>query len=373
MPSRRAVKAPSGTRSQMARVRPQNPEALAAVIAALRAFAEDGSGDDFERTASSRLGQSGLDKGVAKRMLARFDRLNPSMRERALGEFANRPIERAAGGGWPSRSERDTDRGDAARATARSGGARVVDDGRVDEPAGGWTVSDGETDGQTDPVYGINYVGFYCDDETTFDMLFSNSDEVFAVTSVVSINPDGFNAEPRTENHPNDQTAYQDVDKGEVRLGPVARCWEGPMPDGQVVSLTVIAWEHDYGDPNKYRDEIDALVKAGILAIGWLTGAGVAATAVLEALSGTITDGINWLLDTDDDQIDIARTEIFDRARMEEIGKRPLVPYYNAAGAQTSLIISDLIRTQHSGSGAKYTFGFVLDREPAFVPEVIIV
>jgi hypothetical protein len=257
--------------------------------------------------------------------------------------------------------------------TASTHGAEVLDGSRAPEPEHGFTVSDGEGNGTTGAVYGINYVGFYCDDETTTDMLFSNSDEVFAVTSVVSINPDGFNAQPRVENHPNDQTAYQDVDKGEVRLGPVARCWEGPMPDGQVVSLTVIAWEHDYGDPDKYRDEIDALVKAGILATAWLTGAGVAATAVLEALSGTITDGINWILDTDDDQIDIARTEIFDRARMEEIGKRPLVPHYASNGTQTELVISDLIQTQHVGSGARYVFGFVLDRTPAFLPEVVIV
>lgn len=63
---------------------------------------------------------------------------------------------------------------------------------------------------------------------------------------------------------------------------------------------------------------------------------------------------------------------ILTREKMEEIGRRPLVPYHRPDGTQTELITSDLIRTQHSGSGAKYTFGFVLDRDPAFTPKDII-
>ena len=362
--------APERTLSQMARPRPNNPQALAAVIAALRALAEDRTGDDFERTASQQLAHGGVDKDLAQQMVARFDRLNAARRERALGEFAHRPVEGAPGGGIATADAvAGTRTIESATATVTGHGADILGSTSAPEPGG---MTDGFDEGTPVDTYGINYVGFFCDAESSYDA-FTNSDEVFAVTSVVSINDDGFNAAPRVENHPYDQTAYTDVDDGEVRLGPVARCWEGPMPDGQVISLTVIAWEHDYGDPDKYRSEIDALVKAAILAIGYLTGAGAAATAVLEALPGTVTDAINWLIDTDDDQIDIARTEILTREVMDEIGRRPLVPYYRPDGTQTDLITSDLIRTQHSGSGAKYTFGFVLDRDPAFEPEVIIV
>jgi hypothetical protein len=368
----------------MARPQPKNPKALAALIRALRAYAREESGPEFETAAVGGLRSAGVDKAVAQRLVERFDRINPSLRERALGEFAEKPVERGASTDSGRSSGRTFDADDVTRNATRvggttiggstvesSGGPRVSDGSRVEEPAGGMTVSDGQ-DQPADATYGIKYVGFYCDDETTFDMLFSNSDEVYAVTSTVSLAADGSNV-VRTEKHPNDREAYDDVDKGEERLGPVAYCWQGPMPVSQAVSLSVIAYERDYGDPDKYRDEIDALVKAGILAVGWLTGAGAAATAVLEALSGTITDAINWLMDTDDDQIDIARTEVLDVTRMDEIGRRPLTPYFTPAGVQTGLITSDLLRTQHSGSGAKYTFGFVVERNPPFTPEVIIV
>lgn len=368
----------------MARPQPKNPKALAALIRALRSYAREEQGQEFETAAVDGLRKAGVDKAVAQRLVDRFDRINPSIRERALGEFAQQPVERGAPAESGTSGGRAFDADEAARNASRvggsaiegststsAGGPRVSDGSRVEEPAGGMTVSDGQ-DQPADATYGIKYVGFYCDDETTFDMLFSNSDEVYAVTSTVSLAADGSNV-VRTEKHPTDRLAYDDVDKGEERLGPVAYCWQGPMPVAQAVSLSVIAYERDYGDPDKYRDEIDALVKAGILVVAWLTGAGAAATAVLEALSGTITDAINWLLDTDDDQIDIAHTEVLDLARMDEIGQRPLVPYFTPAGVQTGLITSDLLRTQHSGSGAKYTFGFVIDRNPPFVPEVIIV
>jgi len=372
----------------MARPRPRDPEALAAVVAALRAAANDQQGDEFGRTSVGELKAAGVEKATAARLAARFDRLSPSLRENALGEFANRPIQRGSralpgggtgggasggnGGGTARRGPRT--RGDVLRGSdpgaggtttaAGSAAASVLDGSRAPEPG---MVSDGG--GASAPTYSINYQGFQCEAETNWDF-FTNSDEVYAITSTVTIAADGSNT-VRTEKVPTDRPAYEDVDAGETRIGPVARSWEGALLP---VSLSVVAFEQDQGDPNAYRDEIDAIVKASILAAKFLLGLGAPAAAILEAFSGTITDAINWLVDTADDQIDITRTLVFEQQTLEELGKRAPAPYSYVEGTQVHQTnLWGHFFSTHSGDGAKYTFAFKLERNPAFVEEVIIV
>jgi hypothetical protein len=214
--------------------------------------------------------------------------------------------------------------------------------------------------------YTIDYEGFHCDRERGD---FGWSDEVYAITSTVSIiRPDGSN-NVRTEKHPFDRLEYGDVDAGETRLGPVARCWQGlEFP----VSLTVVAFERDHGDPDVYRDEVDDLVKAGIAALAYWNITGAVAIFLLEELGDFITDGINWLLDTDDDQVDIARTQVFDQLGLEAMGRdgpRRHIHHFDLFGQEHS-VVTELdchFFSKHSGGGGRYVFGFNVGRTPPFV------
>ena len=357
----------------MARPRPKNPELLAATIAVLRAHAEDRDGDAFERGARARMTEAGVDKAVAGRLVQRYDAIRPAVRRDALGEWADRPVvlaaDRAPRAGTVLSADvtitGDLGGGGSAGGGAAGGGSTAFGGlgGRFHDIVVGDLFELTPTNGST---YAVDYVGFVCEDETDWDR-FTNSDEVYVITSAVTVNDDGSN-QVRTEKHPVDRSSYGDVDRGEVRLGPIARCYEGArLP----VSLTVVAFEHDDGNPNEYRDEIDALVKAAIAAAILIFGLGAGVGAILEGLSGTITDAINWLFDTDDDQIDIDRTHILEQSRIEEMGTRPLnVHIYNQnILGVTRPVVTDLMHhfvSTHSGDGARYTFGFRVSRDPAF-------
>lgn len=360
----------------MPRQRPQDPEALAALIAVLKAYAEGRTDTEVGRSATERLGSAGVDRDLAQRMVARFERIRPSIRQRALGDFADvstvrlrprsidegqlpiradrEPFERldtqGAGSGTSTASNTGT-------GTATSRGREVREASRINE-----NVNE-RADEHQPASYQIHYEGMYCREETGWDR-FSWSDEIYAVTSAVWISADGQQNPDRTEKHPTDAEAYGDVDAGEVRRGPVASCWAGSLFP---VSLTVVAWEHDEGDPNAYRDEVAAIVKAA-LTVASILYPGATAVLVLEAASGIITDGINWILDTGDDQIGIAHTEVFEQSTLEELGKRPAAPY---PGTQEKLW--GHFFSTHKGSGAEYVFAFKLERTPPFVEEIIII
>lgn len=361
----------------MARPRPTNPQVLAATVAVLRAAAEDREGDAFERAARDSMRTAGVDPAIAGRLVKRFDSIRPAIRRDALGDWTDRtfelgPTEPPSGGHGRGRGAVLS--GDVPTAVLDGTGGGTGGGGGGTSASGGLgrirdlSVLDDlfELTPDTANVYGIDYVGFVCEAETDWDR-FTNSDEVYCITSAVTVAADGSNT-VRTEKHPVDRSSYGDVDRGEVRLGPIARCYEGTtLP----VSLTVVAFEHDDGDPNEYRDEIDVLVKAAIAAAVLVFGLGAGVGAILESLSGTITDAINWLFDTDDDQIDIDRTHILELSRIEELGTRPMGPYiYNQRILSvTRPIVTDLLAhviSTHSGSGAKYTFGFRVSRDPAF-------
>lgn len=358
----------------MSRPRPNNPQILAAIVAALEAAAQ-GGGDAFGRMATENMG--GADPAVARRLLGKFNRLNEGTRRQALGEYydhAPQPASTDTSGGAGTGvttgtmgTERGRGEGGLGGGTRSEGG--VTGGGRVFDARILEEILDAHPELLTQYSYAINYAGFVCEAETDWDR-WTNSDEVYAITSSVSIAPDGTNI-VRTEKHPTDRASYEDVDRNEERIGPVARCWEsGTLP----VSLSVIAYEHDDGNPDEYRDEIDVLVKAAIAAFIFIYGPAAAVAAIIEGLSGSITDAINWLLDTEDDQVDVPQTVVFSGTQLEELGKRHPSPYIyeqrilNIVRPRVTNLYGHFFTT-HSGSGARYTFGFTLERDPAFVVE----
>ncbi len=104
----------------------------------------------------------------------------------------------------------------------------------------------------------LRYKGLNCFGET--DEL-SGSDEIYLITVVTSV--EGGRAVVRTEKHPVGISVYEDVDKGASFGGPIAPCYSG---EARPLSLVVTLMEQDEGDPNAFRDRIDAVVKAGAAA-----------------------------------------------------------------------------------------------------------
>ena len=155
---------------------------------------------------------------------------------------------------------------------------------------------------QPNPVYPadtnftIRYQGLYCR-EKAYDR-FWGSNEPYVITSAVHINNQGENI-VRTEKHPigNPQGAYGGVDDKEFRDGPVAACWFGKA---QTVALVVTAMEQDDGDPNAYKEEIDALLKAAAEIIVIATGISIP-DSFIEALAILV----NWFVGSEDDIIGI--------------------------------------------------------------------
>ncbi|SRR6266542_937158 len=152
-----------------------------------------------------------------------------------------------------------------------------------------------------DQQFLLTYKGLYCKSETSWDGL-TDSDEIYLTTTAISIDDQGNNV-VRTEKHPITQDHYNDVDTGESRSGPVAAVWQGKE---QTMSLIVHCREQDYGDPNKFKSEIETAVNAAVVA---------AQSSGLDPLSARFlswvgTWAINYLLDTGDDNID-TNTHIF--------------------------------------------------------------
>ncbi|WP_156956868.1 hypothetical protein [Sphingomonas astaxanthinifaciens] len=350
---------------------PQDPEAFAALVTTLRVMAGRPPESEFERRVQERLSRSGNSGAAAIRLVGRFDSRPETQRHEALGVFAGRHDftlgSRSGGGGGGSG-------GPIADPFApRGGGGRDHDHPRGGLAGGGTTAADPSGRGVEvlEPVrdiplgeiqsatYGIWYQGLCCVDETGSTNW--GSDEPYVITSCANISASGENI-VRTETHPVGAGHYNDVDTGEQRIGPVAACWEGTdLP----VSISAVAYEHDYGDPNKFRDEIDAAVKGALVVGALLLGGGATTKAILAFVGPLLTDAINWLFGTDDDPIGVAQTEVFDHARLEEMGSHPMGPFYPSN-------LWGHFFTTHKGDGGKYVAGFRLVRDLPFEEKVII-
>ena len=142
----------------------------------------------------------------------------------------------------------------------------------------------------------VHYTGLHCFGETDWDQS-SDSDEPYAI---ISVGTPTWSGTVRTQ-------VYRDVDGGET-YPDLVELYRG-RPYG--INLSAILMENDFGDPDRYRTEIQTVVNAahavGTAALGLIPVVGpfVAAVAgpALGALMPKVGKALNDLLDTDDDNL----------------------------------------------------------------------
>jgi hypothetical protein len=142
----------------------------------------------------------------------------------------------------------------------------------------------------------VHYTGLHCFGETDWDQG-SSADEPYAIISIST---------PKTAATFTTQI-YQGVDAGESRPD-LMEIYRG-RPYG--INLGTVLMENDFGDPNKYKEEVQKVVMgvhtAGTLALGLIPVVGpfVAAVAgpALGSLMPSIGGAINDLFDWGDDRI----------------------------------------------------------------------
>lgn len=194
----------------------------------------------------------------------------------------------------------------------------------------------------------VRYVGFHCFGETGE---WSDSDEIYFT----------FGVAPTLVEHRNTvQTGIiGGVDAGETRSSgfePV-ELYRG-LPFGAAISITLV--EHDDGDPNKYRDNVEIAVEktadkiveglAAVPVVG--VPLAVIATFVFVLTGPAITDAVNELLGTEDDLVGSVGLPLTpkDMMRLTRVGRQDF------HGLQAH-IESPLI----SGDGASYKAYFDIE------------
>ena len=358
--------------------RPRNPEGVALALLALRRYASGKKGKStFDSETAKALSDRGVSRHAAKRLVDRFDQVRPAAREEVFGPLGSptaEPPDREAPrnppvSGTPSITLPSSVLGDI---EVLDGPDLVLGEGGVPVPA----------------VHTIRYKGLYCGGETgdrnPFGFTgFGISDEIYVVTSAVNISadPDAENV-VRTERHPvaASDDYYGDVDKYEPRIGPVAACWSGTLrpgrPSTDVVSLTAVAFEHDDGDPDYYRDDVDTFVNALLVYLAWQFPA-ASPIFVAAYVSDALTDSIVWALGSADDLIStetvnlmLPTMEVYSSSRLDQLSEtRPVVvggfpPRIEWEQFATGLMYHFV--TRHRGEGADYVVGFDVTRDPPF-------
>jgi hypothetical protein len=345
---------------------PGDPTGLGALVAGVRSAAKPGAENEFDRAVRAAL--TGVDGAIVERLLRNYESIDRRVRRRVLGEMDDASF-------IPARLSAPAVAGPAPRGTTA-----LFD-----------TISRTELEGPQEALedpnaprgervnwYRIQYNGFHCDAERGDP---GWSDEVYLITTASTIAPNG-KPVVVAEQHPQGSSEYSNVDVGDTRLGPIATCWQGIPP----VALTAAAYEHDYGDPNYYKDEIRAAVLVGLAYAAWRTGfidnpnelTDYKRILVLTTMAEIIATGLNWFLDTDDDPVGSPRTIVLTVENLERFGRpnRPRRPYHYHEWVipfqeDTWLERTDLqydIRTRHSGGGGRYAFGYQIERDPPFPP-----
>lgn len=346
---------------------PSNPEILGRVIAALRVhIGQRRPKNASERALATTFNEQRIANKTAKRLVANFDGLPKGVRERLLPGVSKPGFVPSARAEAPPLQPLRV--GMPAAAMVRGSQVRGALDAILSTDPGA----------TRNPLYTVRYQGIFCQGETSWDRG-STSDEVYVITSMVSIDANGIN-QARTERHPQGQPAYYgDMDTLSERYGPVAATWQGYSE--HPVSLTAVVFEHDEGDPDAYRDEVEAIVKAAIAVLSKL----YPPAAVLALLHDTITDAVNWLLGTGDDIIG-TETVVLPQATLElyaalqwsfYIGTRsePIISGMRLVGFQTVPHSTNLpyhFFTTHRGSGATYVVAFDVERKPSIERPVVL-
>lgn len=303
----------------MARLpRPTNdPEAVALGVLALRSYARENTpATQFEAEISRTLSQLGVAPAAAQKLVGNFDAIRPSVRRRVFGPLglsdARLPANIPRGGrALPVQTS---------KSVLRPGfRARPDSLGNQGLPQPGEEILAPER-------YTVSYVGMHCVDETGFD--FAGSDEIYIITSAIHIERDGTNA-VQTIRHPLNEAGsgtYGDVDSHETRRGPVAASWSAAVPDIAVgISITTVFFEHDQGDPDAYRDEVDTAVKLAVALASYFFPPARPILILIEA-SGFVTDLFNSLLGTGDDEIGTTTT-VLELSDLETYSRTALVDF----------------------------------------------
>lgn len=374
-----------GGRAQIRR-RPKDPEALALGILALRTFATNARGSDFEQRANDKLASLKVDRAAVAKIVDRFDNIRPSVKSELLREFAplaDRPPDRlrlrderslapVRGMTKPAVFGRILDQTRAAmlerpdagassgqpRPEAVEGPSPVAGLPREDATAGTQDRLD-DPNHPFVPVYTIRYKGLQCLDESDWDR-WTTSDEIYIVTSALEIDAGGANV-LRNERHPvrEGQKYYGNVDTGDHENGPVAACWRGAT---DVVSLTVAVFENDDGDPDKYKTEVGILVAAAATVVAILFPV-TAPYLVGGAIAALATDFLNSLLGSGDDLIE-ALTEVITQEDLEQFSLTRALDH-KGDGIKYHFV------TDHQGGGAQYLVAFDVQRRPAHdIPDI---
>lgn len=202
-----------------------------------------------------------------------------------------------------------------------------------------------------DTKFTLKYKGLYCKEESRDRNNPWGSDEPYIITSAVSI----INGENivRTELHPIGvpSKSYGDVDENEIRNGPIAACWHGELNE---VSMVVTVMEHDEGDPDYYKKEIEYLVKSAAylaLLLGY---------PIPDAVQQLAVSLINFLVGSDDDNMGVD-TIIFTpydlryyatRTGGNSVGSGKILPF-------------DYHRNSYHDEGAKYYVFFSVEADKA--------
>jgi hypothetical protein len=309
--------------------RPKDPETLGLAVLALRRYAQGTSPEvPFEAGIAAALEKLKVPREGAQRLVDNFDKIRPSVRGRWLGPLGlstARIPQDVPRGGEPS-----SVRGQGAGLSGLLRRARKPtfpgDDQTLPLP--------GESGVPAATRYTILYQGMHCEDESGLDV--AGSDETYIITSAVHPTREGLNV-VTTVGHPFVEgggiSPYGNVDSYDTRPGPVASCWSVPVANLlSGVSLKTVVFDHDWGDPDRFRDEVDTVVK---LALAYASYAFPLASPffVILAADGSLTDFFNWLLHTGDSKIgtDITVLEIAD---LEDYGRwrQPSTTYAPGGG-----------------------------------------
>lgn len=347
---------------------PKNPEFLVGTIAGLRLLSgEQQPRNQMEREILAELQSARINPDAAKSVVVEFDAKPQADRQRLLGRFADESVSLES-----LAASRHRVRVREGRGGASSGGnaASSASSSHAGGAAGNvGPMSEVATTGTSPGIrYTLRYKGLWCQEETTGP----GSNEFYVITSGVAI-VDHANRALETLSHPMgiQEDYYGDVDSLEERLGPVVVVYDG-SPD--TLSLAVTLMEHDYGDPNRYRDKIKATVHAAITVLGYFFPPAL----VLTYFEENIVDFINWIFGTGDDVIS---TEVmtWERPELEALAVQTPGFYQgwkleSIVGPRVNVPTGLLVHfvTKHHGDGGECEVGFDIERDPPRPDPVIL-
>lgn len=345
---------------------PRDREATGLAIMALRHYAAPDQAvkpSAWEMDVSKRLEELQVDKQAAATMISHFDRIRPSVRARFLGASYDAKIK--VPDQVPVRTFQQFTTTPAQ--TPNTTWSRLYQAGVF-----GRLKLKPLPPGVILPAldYTLTYEGLYCIEESVWDRG-SWSDEPYVISSAVHITKDGKNV-VRTERHPfagdPAHSYYTGVDTGETRVGPRAACWKATVADVAIgMSLTTVVMEHDEGDPDAYRKQVDAAVKLALAVVGMYFPAATPLMALIAA-SGLVTDFFNWLLGTGDDEVG-SSTQVFTFSDLETESRSGAGEYWHDADSHSQNVKSNFWANVNN----KYAAGYKVWRNPEAPPLPIIV